>query len=149
MKRGQKKMTVQTRNTKQRRVILEVLRDAPSHPTASWIHREVRKRIPSVSLGTVYRNLNILKGQGQVDELACKGEFTLAANGRPGLYYVTCRVCGKVVEAEVSIHTDADRQVSVATGFEIRSHCMAFYGRCPECRFDGSAGSDAADGDGA
>src|SRR3990172_673882 len=103
MREGQKKSAVQTRNTKQRRVILEVLRDAPPHPTANWIHREVRKRIPSVSLGTVYRNLNILKGQGQVDELACKGEFTLAVEDRPGLCYVTCRCCGRVVETQMPV----------------------------------------------
>ena len=147
MKESRKEIPVQTRNTKQRRVILEVLREALPHPTAAGIHREVKKKMPSVSLGTVYRNLNLLKEQGKVDELACKGEFFIAPAEGPARFYVTCRVCGKVVETEMPIATNVDREVAAATGFEIRSHCMAFYGRCPDCRSKPSATEDATRGE--
>ena len=48
------------RETRQRKAILNILREADSHPTADWIYDEVRKIIPDISKGTVYRNLKIL-----------------------------------------------------------------------------------------
>src|SRR4030095_4817835 len=46
------------------RVVLEVVRGTGSHPTAEWVHRMVRRRLPRVSLGTVYRNLRLLVAEG-------------------------------------------------------------------------------------
>jgi Fe2+ or Zn2+ uptake regulation protein len=58
-----------TRNTRQRGVILDVLRESHEHPTAEQIYREARQVIPNISLGTVYRNLNFLRDQGTVREI--------------------------------------------------------------------------------
>src|SRR5215472_13340123 len=57
------------RLTGPRRVVLEVVRATDSHPTAEWVHGMVRRRLPRVSLGTVYRNLRILVASGLVKEL--------------------------------------------------------------------------------
>ncbi|HDR05264.1 MAG TPA: transcriptional repressor, partial [Candidatus Marinimicrobia bacterium] len=46
------------RNTAQRTIILETLQKAKSHPSVEWLYNEVRKVLPHISLGTVYRNLN-------------------------------------------------------------------------------------------
>src|SRR5215813_4278128 len=56
------------RLTGPRRVVLEVVRTTDSHPTAEWVHGMVRRRLPRVSLGTVYRNLRILVANGLVKE---------------------------------------------------------------------------------
>jgi Fe2+ or Zn2+ uptake regulation protein len=58
-----------TRNTRQRGVILDILRDSHEHPTAEIIYREARRVLPNISLGTVYRNLNFLRDQGTVREI--------------------------------------------------------------------------------
>ena len=58
-----------TRNTRQRGVILEILRGSHEHPTAEMIYREARRVLPNISLGTVYRNLNFLRDQGAVREI--------------------------------------------------------------------------------
>ena len=58
-----------TRNTRQRSVILEILRSTRSHPSAEAIYREARVMLPHISLGTVYRNLGFLRDQGLVREL--------------------------------------------------------------------------------
>ena len=58
-----------SRNTRQRAVILDVLRESLSHPTAETIYKEARRVIPNISLGTVYRNLNFLRDQGLVREI--------------------------------------------------------------------------------
>ena len=57
------------RLTGPRRVVLEVLRGTESHPTAEWVHRLVRRRLPRVSLGTVYRNLRLLVAAGLAAEI--------------------------------------------------------------------------------
>ena len=58
-----------TRNTRQRGVILDILRESDEHPTAEMIYREARRVLPHISLGTVYRNLNFLRDQGTVREI--------------------------------------------------------------------------------
>jgi Fe2+ or Zn2+ uptake regulation protein len=58
-----------TRNTRQRGVILDILKETHEHPTAETIYRESRRVLPNISLGTVYRNLNFLRDQGTVREI--------------------------------------------------------------------------------
>jgi len=58
-----------TRNTRQRGVILDILKASCEHPTAETIYREARKVLPNISLGTVYRNLNFLRDQRAVREI--------------------------------------------------------------------------------
>ena len=58
-----------TRNTRQRGVILDILRKSHAHPTAEIIYREARRVLPNISLGTIYRNLNFLRDQGTVREI--------------------------------------------------------------------------------
>src|SRR5512143_1581204 len=58
-----------TRNTRQRGVILDILKKSHEHPTAEIIYREARRVLPNISLGTVYRNLNFLRDQGTVLEI--------------------------------------------------------------------------------
>ncbi len=63
------KQRPRTRETKQRRVVYETIKNTYSHPTADWIFEKVRHRLPKVSLGTVYRNLGVLKEEGLVSEI--------------------------------------------------------------------------------
>jgi Fur family ferric uptake transcriptional regulator/Fur family peroxide stress response transcriptional regulator len=58
-----------TRNTRQRGVILDILKASCEHPTAETIYREARRVLPNISLGTVYRNLNFLRDQRAVREI--------------------------------------------------------------------------------
>ncbi len=61
------------RETKQRAAILRVLRNTRSHPTAAQIYDQVRKEIPNISKGTVYRNLQVLREDGAISELNLNG----------------------------------------------------------------------------
>jgi len=58
-----------SRNTRQRAVILDILRESHAHPTAEMIYKDARRVVPNISLGTVYRNLNFLRDQGLVREI--------------------------------------------------------------------------------
>jgi len=121
------------RLTRQRRVILDVLRGTKSHPNAEWIYQEARKRIPNVSLGTVYRTLNILEDAGLVQEMTCGGSSRRYDGNVENHYHITCTRCGQVIDVALPLRSELERQASVATDFKVTGHRLEFYGICPNC----------------
>lgn len=84
-----------SRNTRQRTVILEILRKSCAHLTAETIYLDARKALPNISLGTVYRNLNVLRNQGLVREIRPAGESSSRFDGNclphAHFYCMECR----------------------------------------------------------
>jgi Fe2+ or Zn2+ uptake regulation protein len=120
--------------TRQRRVILEVLRGTDRHPTADWIYEEVRNEIPNISLGTVYRNLRILSEMGAILELNY-GSTHSRYDGNADLHYhFTCEECGRCFDVPIDIREQLEREVEARTGFQVNSHRLEFYGLCKECQ---------------
>jgi Fe2+ or Zn2+ uptake regulation protein len=86
-----------TRSTRQRTVILEILRQSGSHPTAEAIYLEARKALPHISLGTVYRNLNFLRDHGLVREIRSNNEASSRFEGHcPPHAHFHCTCCRTV-----------------------------------------------------
>ena len=84
------------RNTPQRRVILEELQKTSSHPTAAELYAKVRRRLPRISLGTVYRNLDLLAEMGKIQKLdLAGGETRFDGNPEPHCH-MRCVRCGRV-----------------------------------------------------
>src|SRR5260370_39254198 len=71
------------RPTKPRRLILKAVRATDVHPTAAFVYRRVRKRLPRVSLATVYRNLRVLAAEGFLAERADAAGPRLAGHTAP------------------------------------------------------------------
>ncbi|MFC1715463.1 transcriptional repressor, partial [Candidatus Poribacteria bacterium] len=82
--------------TRQRQVILEELRNASFHPTADEVYRRVRKRLPRISLGTVYRNLETLSKAGIVKKLELGGARKRFDGYSEDHYHVRCTGCGRL-----------------------------------------------------
>lgn len=130
------------RRTKQRDIILKVLTDTKSHPTAEWIFNAVRKELSSISLGTVYRNLRHLISIGKVVEYNCQGDTSRFDANINRHYHVTCCKCKKMIDIEPGYipKTELDhlkqikKIVEAKTSFQINAQCMGFYGTCHECR---------------
>ncbi|MGI5901219.1 MAG: Fur family transcriptional regulator [Desulfitobacteriia bacterium] len=121
------------RFTPQRQAILEYLLATDTHPTAEEIYKEVKKKFPGVSLGTIYNTLNMLKEQGFILELPC-GDMSSRFDGNPeNHYHVMCSACGKVVDFHNDLLT-MDDLVAKRTGFDIHTHSLIFYGLCPQCQ---------------
>lgn len=121
------------RMTDQRRLILEVVRRADSHPTAEWVYRKVRRRLPRLSLGTVYRNLKLLVEQGLIQELDSRGLGRY--DGSTGRHdHFTCQACGRIIDVTAPVDPALDRRMASRMGFEISHHLIEFYGRCLACR---------------
>lgn len=122
------------RNTNQREAILKILMNTRSHPTADDIYDEVRVEIPKISKGTVYRNLKVLQELGQVRELNLddtKSRFEVAIASH---YHFRCENCGRVLDLDVPIYTELDREITKQTGLRISHHQLEFRGLCHDCQ---------------
>lgn len=122
-----------TKRSRQREKILQILYGTTSHPTAEWVHEQVRQQIPRVSLGTVYRNLHVLTAQGKIRELDFgegihRYDATVAQH-----YHFVCECCSTVRDLPVSPQNDIHERVRDIVPGEVTSHRLDFFGVCFEC----------------
>ncbi len=128
------KPTGKYRMTRQRKVILEeVQKDLDRHLTADEIYEEVRKRLPRISLGTVYRNLEILAELGNIQKLELSGSIKRFDGNPQRHYHIRCMRCGRVDNAPVAPLRQIEDKLYGATVFTILGHRLEFEGFCPEC----------------
>lgn len=121
------------RMTRQRRQILDALRGTDTHPTADWIYEQVRRVMPKISLGTVYRNLRVLKETGDILELNYGSTYSRFDGNTDNHYHFVCTSCGKIGDVMLSLSDQINRQASEAVDGEVEFHRLEFYGVCGEC----------------
>jgi len=121
------------RMTQQRKVILEELKKINSHPGADEIYERVRKRLPQISLGTVYRNLEILSELGEIQNLELGGTPKRFDSNPEKHYHVRCIRCGRVDDVPIAPLKKVENEICGATVFTIIGHRLEFTGFCPEC----------------
>lgn len=119
--------------TRQRQVILEVLREKNNHPSADELYERVRTRLPRISLGTVYRNLEVLCELGQIQKLELSGSLKRFDGTPHKHYHIRCLRCDRVDDAPVAPLNRIEDELYGATVFEIISHNLEFTGYCPDC----------------
>lgn len=126
-------MERQTRTTKQRTVILQKLREVTSHPTADEIYAMTKEDLPRISLGTVYRNLELLTRQGDVQCLESGGfQKRFDGNIMPH-HHVRCIHCGRIGDVEAAI-PEPDIGRARACGFTLTGAEIMFEGICDACK---------------
>ena len=121
------------RLTEPRRIILDVVRATDAHPTAAFVYRHVRRKLPRVSLATVYRNLRMLAAEGFLAERTDAAGLRFDGNIAPHDHF-TCLVCGRIFDVPARTERAVRARVAAHTGFEIVNHRTEFYGRCGACR---------------
>ena len=122
------------RNTPQRRIILEELRRSISHPTAVELYEIVRRRLPRISLGTVYRNLELLSRKGTIQKLALGGTETRFDGNLAPHDHVRCVCCGGLDDVQglpADLGLDELRKCG---DYEILGRRLEFVGVCLDCR---------------
>jgi Fur family peroxide stress response transcriptional regulator len=130
--------------SKQRDAVLRVLRQTTSHPSAVWIYEQVKKDIPSVALGTVYRNLRLLKEAGEILEIQSPDRICLFDGNTVVHYHFRCDRCGHVIDVDEPYDTAIDARISVRTGLKVTHHQLELGGVCLDCQKRESAGTDRA-----
>jgi Fur family ferric uptake transcriptional regulator len=121
------------RMTPQRRVILEEIRKYNNHPAADEIYERVRKRLPRISLGTVYRNLDVLCELGEIQRLELSGSMKRYDGVAKKHYHIRCVVCGRVDDAPIAPMNTLEDNLYGTTVYEILGHNLEFTGLCPSC----------------
>jgi len=127
------------RNTKQRSVVLAELKKLTCHPTASELYELARVRMPKLSLGTVYRNLELLAQNGVIQKLDVGGAEARFDGDPEQHYHVRCIHCGRVDDAHGLPEDFVKGQVQSLAGYDIVGFRLDFAGICPDCQGECSA----------
>ncbi len=127
-------MSKKTRMTKQRKAILNILKNTDIHPTADWIYEQVKKEIPNISLGTVYRNLNVLDEMGEIMVLDYGSSYSRYDGNPENHYHFKCENCGQVFDIDHEVIDNLNKKLDENTPFKVSHHRLEFYGLCPECQ---------------
>ncbi|MCI5127320.1 MAG: transcriptional repressor [Candidatus Electrothrix sp. AS4_5] len=122
------------RLTTQRQILLEELSKVSSHPTACELYEIVRKRLPRIGLGTVYRNLELMVHAGMIRKLELGGKQK-RFDARTDLHYhVRCSVCGKMADLSLPVEKKITEHATQKTSYKILGHNVEFIGECPACQ---------------
>jgi Fur family ferric uptake transcriptional regulator len=127
--------------THQRQVILEEVMKAKTHPTADEVYGLVRRRLPRISLGTVYRNLDVLSKIGFIKKID-PGYHQMRFDGNiKDHYHINCMNCGRIEDVPVDEPDqsldDLEKALIKITEYSISGHNLEFFGLCPKCMKEG------------
>lgn len=130
-----KQQSPKLRNTKQRQLVLETVLKHKDHPTADEIFLEVREIDPNIGRGTVYRNLNILSDNEEIQQIklpsaagADRFDWRLDRH-----LHIRCTECGKIEDVSIPYSEELDKRLAEETGYDIKGHNSVFEGVCPDC----------------
>lgn len=119
--------------TKQRRCVLQVIREADKHLTANEVFEGARRLLPGISFATVYNSLHYLKNEGLIGEI----KFGLDANRYDRKVtqhdHAICDNCGKIVDLEMSVPKGLVAKAAELSKFEAGTIELTLRGLCAEC----------------
>jgi Fur family ferric uptake transcriptional regulator len=121
------------RLTSQRQVILEELSKVKSHPTANEMYDMVRKRLPRIGLGTVYRNLDLLAELGIIRKLEVGGEQKRFDGDISPHYHIRCIKCNRVDDIFIKMDRGLEKSAASCCDYKILDHHVQFSGICSKC----------------
>jgi Fur family ferric uptake transcriptional regulator len=127
-------------------VILDELRKVTSHPTAVELYEIVRRRLPKISLGTVYRNLDLLAEMGTIRKVSLAG-VEARFDGDIGRHdHIRCVRCGRLDDVAGAVVDLPCGQTDKVAGYTVIGHRLEFVGVCPECGNDQHGGGNQPSG---
>ena len=117
--------------------MLEAVRRLHCHPTAGEVYAEVTREHPTVSRGTVYRNLNQLVESGEISIVEIPGGANNYDYRLEDHYHTRCLECGKVFDMDMEFISGLEKcnkSAKNARGFEFSGYDLIFKGICAECK---------------
>ncbi len=126
-------MKLQRRNSKQRELIYETIHSNKVHPTALEVYERLKKEMPSLSLGNLYRNIAILLEEGRIQG----GEFGSGIVRYDAVtdshYHFVCERCGTVSDFAMPAQNRITAAARRYSPHRIAGHTIRFYGVCADC----------------
>jgi len=120
--------------TRQRRVVLDVVRSGDTHPTAGEVFEAARKLMPAISFATVYNSLRYLKQAGLVREVAFGSAASRYDRETDRHDHAICSACGRLVDFDLPGTVGLIRSAARASRFKAESVHLTLVGLCPDCR---------------
>ena len=121
------------RFSRQRQMVLDVVKNRTKHPTADKVYEILKEDHPEISLGTVYRNLNLLAEMGEISRVetsSVKDHFD--GNQHPHAHFV-CRKCGGVFDLNLDISQLLQSAKGVEGSFQVEDCKVLVQGVCEDC----------------
>lgn len=119
--------------TKQREVVLQVIRDSDEHLTANEVFDKAKRLLPTISFATVYNSLRFLREAGLIGEIS----FGSGANRFDSLTsrhdHAICTKCDKLVDIKLEIPDEIAKLATEYSRFKLESIELTLRGLCPEC----------------
>jgi Fur family transcriptional regulator, peroxide stress response regulator len=122
------------KRSRQRERIYSLLCNTDTHPTANWIYDELKRDFNNLSMGTVYRNINILIDQKKVQRLEAGSSFDRFDGNVETHYHFICGECGKIDDLPLEVCSELNTLVNAKTDFLVEKHRLDFYGVCSSCK---------------
>jgi Fur family peroxide stress response transcriptional regulator len=120
--------------TRQREVVLRVIRDANAHLTANEVFAAANNLLPSISFSTVYNSLRYLKEAGHIAEIKFGDGASRFDRMTHRHDHAICTLCGKLVDIEMDVPEDIVRRAAKYSKFKPESIEFTLRGKCPDCR---------------
>ena len=125
---------MQYRRSQQRERMLEIIAETDSHPTADWAYHRLKKEIPDLSLGTVYRNMKVLVDQGHVQKRPFGSTSDRYEARTKQHYHLVCEKCGIVKDFDMPQYSTINGRAEQLSDFRISRHRIDFFGICETCQ---------------
>jgi len=123
------------RITEQRQLLLGIIRQTEGHLDADEIYRQARYKLPSISLSTVYRALQLFKKLGLVEEHLFDGTRRYyEVVPRSKHHHLVCLGCGRILEFQCPSAERLKSRISKEEGFKVIDTEVRLVGYCPECQ---------------
>ena len=119
--------------SRQRESIKACLMGRKDHPTADALYTSIREQFPNISLGTVYRNLNLLVDLGEIRKLSCGDGTDHFDYDTSPHYHFVCRKCGKIVDLTMAASKELEAAAEKQIDGKVEDHTVFFYGICGDC----------------
>ena len=120
--------------SRQRELILQTVRQSEEHLTAEQVYERLKPENTTLSLGTVYRNLNSLAEQGTLCRIPVPGGADVFDRNNDGHQHIICRCCGSVMDWRIPKMEELDQYLSELTGFAVDRHDFIAWGTCKNCQ---------------
>ena len=119
--------------TKQRKTVLDVIRESAGHLTANEVFEDARRRLPSISFATVYNSLRYLTSEKMIGEVRFGKDATRYDRKLERHDHAICNACGKLVDLELSIPNELIDEAAEMSGFVTGTIELTLHGLCPDC----------------
>lgn len=119
--------------TKQRKAVLQVIRESDEHMTANEVFEDARRILPGISFATVYNSLRYLKQEGLIGEVGFGTDAARYDRKLERHDHAVCNGCGKLIDLDLPIPDEILKKGERLSKFKAESIEVVLRGRCPEC----------------